>query len=123
MTSPLVLIIDDNALNVQLLSFLLAAHGYEIRSATSVAEAEASLAEVIPHVILVDVCMPGPDGLTLVRRLKADPRTKEIPVVVVTASAMKGDDVRAREAGCDDYVTKPVDTRALPGRIAELLKK
>ena len=123
MSGPHVLIVDDNALNLQLLSFLLAAHGYEVRTATNATDAQLALVDALPHIILMDVCMPGTDGLTLVRRLKADPRTRDVPVVAVTASAMKGDAEIARAAGCDDYITKPIDTRAFPARIANLLKK
>jgi CheY-like chemotaxis protein len=119
--APVVLIVDDNALNLQLLSFLLAAHGYEIRTAEDAPSAERVLSEVLPHIILMDVCLPGTDGLTLTRKLKSDPRTKGILIVAVTASAMKGDEETARAAGCDDYVSKPVDTRAFPGRIEKLL--
>jgi len=119
--APVVLIVDDNALNLQLLSFLLAAHGYEIRTAADASGAQRVLDDVRPSVILMDVCLPGTDGLTFTRKLKADPRTRDIPVVAVTASAMKGDEEAARAAGCDDYVTKPFDTRAFPGRLERLL--
>jgi CheY-like chemotaxis protein len=122
MSEPtLVLIVDDNTLNVQLLSFLLAAHGFDIRTAVDAPSAERVLDEVRPAAILMDVCLPGMDGLTLTRKLKADPRTKDILIVAVTASAMRGDEEAARAAGCDDYVTKPVDTRAFPGRLQRLL--
>jgi CheY-like chemotaxis protein len=117
----LVLIVDDNALNVQLLSFLLAAHGFDVRTAVDAPSAERALEAEHPAVILMDVCLPGTDGLTLTRKLKADPRTKDILVVAVTASAMRGDEAAALAAGCDDYVTKPVDTRAFPGRLQRLL--
>lgn len=123
MSGAQVLIVDDNALNLKLLSFLLVSHGYEVRTATNATDAQLALGETLPHIILMDVCMPGVDGLTLVRLLKADPRTRDIPVVAVTAAAMKGDAEIARAAGCDDYITKPIDTRAFPGRLADLLKR
>ncbi len=67
----------------------------------------------------MDLQLPGIDGLELTRRLKADPATRDIKIIAVTAYAMKGDEDKALEAGCDDYVTKPIDTRALPGTIAK----
>jgi CheY-like chemotaxis protein len=71
--------------------------------------------------ILMDLQLPGMGGLDLTRRLKADPRTRAIIVVALTAYAMKGDDEKARAAGCDGYVTKPIDVRTLPGVIADYL--
>lgn len=122
MSAAVVLIVDDNALNLQLLSYLLAAHGYETRTASDAIEAERVLDEVRPVAILMDVCLPGIDGLSLTRKLKANPSTRAIPIIAVTASAMKGDEEAARAAGCDDYVTKPVDTRAFPRRLKSLLQ-
>jgi CheY-like chemotaxis protein len=74
--------------------------------------------EFCPRLILMDLQMPGMDGFELTRRLKADPVTRGIVIVALTAYAMKGDEERARAAGCDDYVSKPIDTRALPAIIA-----
>ena len=76
--------------------------------------ATAVIAQRRPHVILMDLQLPGVDGLELTRRLKADPATRDITIIAVTAYAMKGDEDKALAAGCDDYVTKPIDTRALP---------
>jgi CheY-like chemotaxis protein len=70
----------------------------------------------------MDLQMPGMDGFELTRRLKGDPKTADIVVVALTAYAMKGDEDRAREAGCDGYVAKPIDTRTLPGVLAGLLE-
>ena len=75
-----------------------------------------------PDLILMDIALPGMDGLTLTRQLKADPATRHIIVVALTAFAMKGDDAKAREAGCDGYITKPIDTRALPAAVAAYLR-
>jgi len=70
----------------------------------------------------MDLQLPGMDGLTLTRKLKADPGTRDIVIIALTAYAMKGDDERARAAGCDGYVSKPIDTRTLPGVVAGFLR-
>ncbi|CAN5205999.1 response regulator [soil metagenome] len=113
-----ILIVDDNPTNLKLVSFVVKAHGYEVATATDAAAAVASIRTSRPAVILMDLQLPGIDGLELTRRLKADPATRQIPVVAVTAYAMKGDHEKALAAGCDDYVTKPIDTRSLPAVIA-----
>jgi CheY-like chemotaxis protein len=116
-----ILIVDDNASNTKLLSFLLAAHGYEIRTAADAEEALLLLGTFRPRLILMDLQLPGMDGLALTRLLKADPATQHIPIIAATAYAMKGDEERARAAGCDGYITKPIDTRRLPLDIARYL--
>jgi len=73
--------------------------------------------------ILMDVALPGMDGLTLTRILKADPKTQHISIVALTAFAMKGDDRKAMEVGCDGYIAKPIDTRKLPEQVAEILQR
>lgn len=118
MMAARVLVVDDNPTNLKLVTFVVQAAGYEVSTA---ADAEAALAEVRAHppdVILMDLQLPGIDGLELTRRLKADPETRGIAVIAVTAYAMKGDREKALAAGCDDYITKPIDTRALPGVVA-----
>jgi two-component system cell cycle response regulator DivK len=117
-----ILIVDDNPANVALISFVLTNKGFEIRTATHAAEALAVLDAFRPRLILMDVQLPGMDGLELTRRLKADPRTRHIVIIALTAYAMKGDEDRAREAGCDGYLSKPIDTRTLPRTVAEYLR-
>jgi two-component system, cell cycle response regulator DivK len=117
-----ILIVDDHPINLKLARVLLSAEGYEVRTAEDVTQALAVLAEYHPRLILMDIQLPGVDGLELTRRLKADPATRDILVVALTAYAMKGDAERALDAGCDGYVPKPIDTRALPGVIAEHLR-
>ena len=116
-----ILIVDDNASNTKLLAFLLTSKGYQVRTAASAVEALQVLEEFRPRLILMDIQLPGMDGLTLTRQLKADPRTSAIPIIAATAYAMKGDAERAREAGCDGYITKPIDTRRLPAEIERYL--
>jgi CheY-like chemotaxis protein len=121
MGAPGILVVDDNAVNAKLLSFVLARAGYPVRVAGNAAEALAALDEFAPHLVLMDLQMPGMDGLALTRRLRADPKWRSLIIIAVTAYAMVGDRERALEAGCDDYVTKPIDTRTLPARIVQFL--
>jgi CheY-like chemotaxis protein len=118
-----VLVVDDNATNLKLVAYLVRANGYDVHTAGNADAALAAVAEHRPQLILMDLQLPGVDGLELTRRLKADPATRDIVGGGVTAYAMKGDQDRARAAGCDDYVTKPIDTRALPGLIAQHLAR
>ncbi len=115
-------IVDDNPLNAELMRFVLEAKGWAVHVAVDAEEAQVRLGDVRADVILMDLSLPGIDGLELTRRLKADPSTRAIPIVAVTASAMKGDDARARDAGCDGYITKPIDTRRFAGQLEELLE-
>ncbi|HEY0712017.1 MAG TPA: response regulator [Polyangia bacterium] len=112
-----ILIVDDNSANALLLSYLLSKRGYQVRTANNGREALDLLGDFQPRVIMMDIQLPGMDGLELTRHLKANPDTRDIVIIALTAYAMKGDETRAREAGCDDYISKPIDTRALPGII------
>jgi two-component system, cell cycle response regulator DivK len=123
MSGELVLVVDDNLANMKLMSFLLAKRGYQVRSASSAKDALEVLRTFFPRLILMDLQMAGVDGFALTRQLKAATATRDIVVIAVTANAMKGDEQRAIEAGCDDYVTKPIDTRALPALVAAHLSK
>jgi CheY-like chemotaxis protein len=117
-----VLIVDDNPTNLKLVAYLVKAKGYEVDTAPDADAALVAIDANRPRVILMDLQLPGIDGLELTRRLKADPATRDIAIIAVTAYAMKGDQEKAFEAGCDDYVTKPIDTRALPELIAKYAK-
>ena len=116
-----VLIVDDNPTNLKLVAYLVRANGYDVDTAGDAATAQASIAAHKPGLILMDLQLPGIDGLELTRRLKANPATADIKIIAVTAYAMKGDEDKALEAGCDDYVTKPIDTRGLPALIAKYI--
>jgi CheY-like chemotaxis protein len=118
-----ILIVDDNITNLKLAKVLLIKEGYEVRPAVDAEDALKILETFKPRLILMDIQLPGMDGLELTRRLKAAPDTKDIVIVALTAYAMKGDEEKARAAGCDGYITKPIDTQALPGLIAGYLKK
>jgi CheY-like chemotaxis protein len=118
-----VLIVDDNPMNMKLVRVLLAGEGYEVRTAADALEALDILKEWRPLLILMDIQLPGIDGLELTRRLKADSATDRIIIIGLTAYAMKGDEERILAAGCDAYIAKPIDTRTLPGVIATLIEK
>ncbi len=121
MASEPILIVDDNPVNLKLIRVLLAGEGYTVRTAVDAEEALAALETFRPRLILMDVQLPGMDGLELTRRLKADPERAGMVIVALTAYAMKGDEQKALEAGCDGYIAKPVDTRALPSLVAAYL--
>src|SRR5207237_4125557 len=100
---------------------VLALEGHPVVGAVDAEHAQELLALVTPCLILMDIALPGMDGLTLTRKLKADARLKHVPVVALSAFAMKGDEQKALEAGCDGYITKPIDTRAFPRQVAAFL--
>src|SRR5690348_8505420 len=112
-----ILIVDDTPVNLKLTRILLQHEGYEVRTAASAAEALSMLETFRPRLVLADIQMPGMDGLEMTRRIKADPHNRDILVVALTALAMQGDEERARAAGCDGYITKPIEPRALGERI------
>jgi CheY-like chemotaxis protein len=116
-----VLIVDDNPINLKLLRLTLKGAGYEIRTAVDALDALEVLTSFRPGLVLMDLQMPGMDGLELTRRLKADPSTRDAIIVAVTAYAMKGDEQRAIDAGCNGYITKPIDTRTLATTVAHYL--
>ena len=108
MPSDPLLIVDDNPQNLKLARLLLSAEGYDARTAIDAEHALAVLADFTPKLILMDIQLPGMDGLELTRRLKAKPETQKIVIVTLTAYAMKGDEEKARAAGCDGYIAKPM---------------
>jgi two-component system, cell cycle response regulator DivK len=116
-----ILILDDNAANLKLARILLQVEGYTVRTATDAEDAIRQLSTFTPKIILMDIQLPGMDGLELTRRLKADVATKDIVILALTAYAMKGDEEKARAAGCDGYIAKPIDIRSLPKVIAQHL--
>lgn len=118
-----VLIVDDNPMNMKLVRVLLTGEGYEVRTAADALEALDILKEWRPLLILMDIQLPGIDGLELTRQLKANSATDQIIIIGLTAYAMKGDEERILAAGCDAYIAKPIDTRTLPRVIATLLEK
>ena len=118
MAGETILIVDDNAANLKLARILLQGEGYQVRTAADAEEALRVLETFTPRLILMDIQLPGMDGLELTRRLKADLATRDIVILALTAYAMKGDEEKARAAGCDGYIAKPIDVDSLPGVIA-----
>ena len=116
-----ILVVDDNPINLKLISDLLESKGHQMFKAVDAEDAQLVLAKILPDLILMDIALPGMDGLTLTRKLKADERTRHIPILALTAFAMKDDEQKAADAGCDGYISKPIDTRMLPKQIAQLL--
>lgn len=121
MTPGPVLIVDDHPVNLKLVRVLLESQGLAVRTAGSAAEALAVIAAVRPALVLMDIQLPDLDGLELTRRLREDAATATIPIIAVTAYAMKGDAEKMRAAGCNGYVAKPIDTRALSTLVTDLL--
>ncbi len=121
-TPPQILIVDDNAANLDILETRLAAHGYDIITARDGAEGLAVAMEHKPDLILLDIMMPKMDGIEVCRRLKGDPSLPFIPIILVTAKAAVEDVVAGLEAGGDEYLTKPVDQKALVARVKSMLR-
>jgi CheY-like chemotaxis protein len=117
----LILVVEDNEANRMLVQAVLEGLGYKVRLASSATEAHLSLAQHRPDLILMDIKLPGQDGLALTRQLKADPDLASIPIVAVTAHAMASDRQLSLEAGCIGYIAKPFDTRTLGAEIQEFL--
>jgi two-component system cell cycle response regulator len=116
-----ILIVDDNPINLRLATEVLKLEGHTVLNAVDAEQALEMLGHFVPDLVLMDLALPGMDGLTLTRKLKAEPRLKDVPVIALTAFAMKGDDQKALDAGCVAYITKPIDTRRLPQQVAEIL--
>jgi CheY-like chemotaxis protein len=121
MNAPRILVIDDNPINLKLICATLRFAGHDVSSAVDAEVAQELINAGSFDLILMDIALPGMDGLTLTRKLKADARTQHIPVIALTASAMLGDEGKALAAGCDCYITKPIDTRTLPQQLAKFL--
>ena len=117
--SKRILAIEDHEENRRILRLLLASAGYELIEAVTREEGVAMAEREHPDLILMDIQLPGLDGYEATRRIKANPALRHIPIIVVTSYALSGDDVKAFEAGCDAYVTKPFVPRALLAKIRE----
>jgi len=121
MSGEKILLVEDNEVNRRLAEFLLRSHGYQVREATTAVEALEMLEKERPDLIVMDIQLPGMDGLEVTRKIKAQPATADIPVIAVTSYAMKGDREKALAAGCVGYVTKPIDKNIFIQEIAARL--
>jgi CheY-like chemotaxis protein len=121
MTRNRILIIEDNVLNLELATDLLEANGFVVSSAQTAEEGLRMARELMPDLVLMDISLPGMDGLSATKNLKADPATRHLAVVGLTANAMKGDEEIALNAGCDGYLTKPIDTRTFIAAVTQFI--
>jgi len=121
--APRILVVEDNPMNLELVRDILTAEGYEVLEAADGATGVAIATLERPALILMDLQLPRLDGLEAARLIRADPRLAGIPIVAVTAHAMKGDDEKARAAGCDGFVTKPIQVREFAATVAAFLKR
>jgi two-component system cell cycle response regulator DivK len=116
-----VLVVDDNALNLKLMTYLLATEDCEVLTAVDAEQARRAVSESKPDLMLLDLQLPDMDGLQLTRMLREDPSTSDLRIVAVTAYAMKGDEERAKAAGIDVYVTKPIAKDEFRKTVSRLL--
>src|SRR5450759_1838240 len=119
---PVILVVDDQPQNIELLEAHLAPQGYEIVTAASGEEALGKLSSNQIDLILLDVMMPGMDGFEVTRRIRQDDKHRLLPIILVTALHETEDRVKGIEAGCDDFISKPVDKVELLARVQSLLK-
>lgn len=117
------LVVDDTPLNLKLLGMLLTANGFQVATATSAEAALELLRTRSFGIMFLDLRLPGMDGLTLARKLRTEPAHEKLVIVAVTASAMKTDEASALAAGCNAFVTKPINTRALIPFVVGLLAR
>ena len=113
-----ILVVEDNALNLELVTDLLEVNDFDVYHARTAEEAFRLARELSPDLILMDVSLPGLDGLAATKVLRADPATRHLTIVALTAHAMRGDEDLALGAGCDGYLTKPIDTRTFAAKVA-----
>jgi two-component system cell cycle response regulator DivK len=116
-----ILVVEDNERNLKLLRDVLEYAGYDVRVARTAEDGITSAVSEPPDLVLMDLQLPGIDGLEALRQLRESPRTADIPVVAVTAQAMKHDRERALEAGFDGYIEKPISVREFPGQVRGFL--
>jgi CheY-like chemotaxis protein len=121
--APLILVIEDNEVNQLLTASVLEREGFAVEVASSATQATERLRVNKPELILMDIQLPGMDGLALTRLLKADPATAAITIVALTAHAMTGDREQTLAAGCAGYISKPIDTRTFGSQVREFLIK
>ncbi len=120
-TGKTVLLVEDNPHNRKIFSGMLTHAGFAVVEAEDGHQALAAVKGKLPDVILMDLSIPGVDGWEVTRRLKADVRTKPVPIIALTAHAMRGDEERARQAGCDHYLAKPISPKKVVEEVRKIL--
>ena len=123
MSGKQILVVEDIEMNRKVVRIVLKAKGYEVLEAADADEALAILQTGLPDLILMDIALPGISGEDLTRQIKADPEWCHVPIIALTAAAMKGEREQFRDAGCDDYISKPVDTHALVDLVERYLSE
>ena len=121
MAGERILLVEDNPINRRLAQFILKSHGYVVYEATTGQEALELARTCLPDLILMDLQLPGLDGFTATKILKEDASTRHIPIIALTAYAMKGDEEKAQEAGCEGYIPKPIDAKQFPHLVSRYL--
>ncbi len=116
-----ILVVEDNRQNYELVEFLLEDAGYAVRRAADAPELRRELAGGLPDLVLMDIHLPGVDGLSLVSEIRVLPGAEALPIIAVTAHAMRGDRERFLAAGCDGYISKPIDIATFTGEVAGYL--
>jgi CheY-like chemotaxis protein len=122
-SNRVVLVVEDNPTNLMLIRAVLQRAGFQVEGAASAEEAARWLDANRPLVVLMDVQLPGQDGLSLTRELRQQPRTVTLPIIALTAHAMVEDRERALAAGCNGYIAKPINTRTLAAEVQEIVEK
>ncbi len=117
-----ILVIEDQELNRKVVRIVLQSEGYSVLEATNADEALSFLEKAEPVLILMDIALPGQSGEELTRQIKANPNWCNIPIIALTAAAMTGDRERILKSGCDDYLSKPIDTQVLVKRVDHHIK-
>jgi CheY-like chemotaxis protein len=116
-----ILVVEDNPLNMELVTDLLEVAGFVVRQACNADDALRLARQATPDLILMDLSLPGLDGLAITRTLRSEPATRCLPIIALTAHAMRGDEELALQAGCDAYMSKPIDTRVFARRVATFI--
>jgi two-component system cell cycle response regulator DivK len=122
MANENILIVDDNPSNLKLVKILLQNNNYNLATALNAEETFEILKTFQPALILMDIQLPGMDGLELAFKLRSDPKYDKVVILAITAYAMRGDEEKSLDAGCDGYISKPIDTRTLPVLIEHFLR-
>jgi CheY-like chemotaxis protein len=116
-----ILVVEDNLLNLELVTDLLEVGGFHVAHACTAEEGVRAARELSPDLVLMDLSLPGLDGLAATRALRADPATRHLAIIALTAHAMQGDEALALREGCDGYLTKPIDTRTFAANVAAFI--